>query len=248
METIHILPEAVSEELLQAIINHGRLKKISFNENGELPTNLDAQLLVEAVTGVEGLWMPRLPTHLTNKLLTDVSEGRSNLKRLRLFDTNLAEVPPPLVASALTRLKDVSLGRTRLNSDQVETLMDAISQAGSSIRRLNLFYSLPREEDRTGPLNLKPLVKVEKVELRYNFFTQEEMVDFFEAISPSTELRELMIQNVEHWAKEEEMDGSTQVMAKAINFLEEVFMEARPYQVNIPEFFQYYFFEPVPIS
>ena len=162
-------------------------------------------------------------------LLTEVSEGGSNLKQLTLVRSNLADVPAALLASALTRMVRVDLFHARLTSDQVAALLEAIDQGDSSIEKLWLAESLPLG-GRTGPLNLKPLVKVEEVRLEYNFHTQQELVDFFAAMSESMKLRKLEIRGLP-WPAEEVMDGSTEVVARAINFLEEVDIRVFPYQV-----------------
>ena len=233
VEVIQIEAGAVSEELLQTMINHEGLKRIELNgAGGELPAGLNPQRVVEALTGMEILFLgfDSLPTHLLIPLLTKVSEGGSNLKKLSLPYSNLADVPAALVASALTRMVRVYLYNTMLTSAQVAALLEAIDQGDSSIEKLWLIDSLPTEGSRTGPLNLKPLVKVEEVRLPYNFHTQQDLVDFFAAMSESMKLRKLEIRGLP-WPAEEVMDGSTEVMARAINFLEEVDIRVFPYQV-----------------
>ena len=232
VERIYIQPEAVSEDLLQAMIQHGGLRRIWLvGLGGEWQAGLNSQLVIEvlSITRVEDLDLDSLPAHLIISLLTEVSQGGSTLKRLHLFDNNLGEVPAALVASALTRLVEVRLTFSRLTTDQVAALMEEIDQGNSSIEKLVLHTSLPAEGERTGPLNLKPLVKLEEVHLWNNFHTQQELADFFAALSPSTKLRKLTFPRLP-WPVEE-MDGSTEVMARAINFLEDVIMEAYPDQV-----------------
>ena len=224
---IDIRPDSVSEDLLRAMIQHRGLEKIQLEEGGELLSGLNSQLVIEALTRMESLdlYSP-FPTHLLIGLLTEVSEGRSTLKRLYLWDNKLGELPAALVISASTRLVEVDLGYSQLTSDQVAALMEAIDQGNSSIEKLSLSGSLPSEDER--PLNLKPLVKLEVVSLWNNSLTQQELVNFFSALSPSTKLRELYIR-IDY----EEMDWSTDLLAKAINFLEEVHLTAFPYQVCI---------------
>ena len=84
----------------------------------------------------------------------------------------------------------------------------------------------------TEHLNLNPLVNLERVWLGTHFtnFTQQELVDFFAALSESTRLRKLATMGFS-WPV---MDDSTEVVARAINFLEEVDMTARPHQVYTP--------------
>ena len=229
VEEITIEAHAVSEELLQALINHEGLKRIELRWP-ELTAGLNPQLVVEALTRVETLQLSvcSLPTHLLDALLTKVSQGGSNLKELGICNAHLADVPAALAASALTRLVTVYLSG-KLTSAHVAALMEAIDQ-GSSIKKLTLKCDFPEEDDRTEPLDLKPLVNLEEVELRY-FLTQQELVDFFAALSNSTNLRVFKCPIKSFWPAEEVMDGSTEMMARAINFLEEVDMLAHIYQV-----------------
>ena len=132
-----------------------------------------------------------------------------------------------------------------LTFDQVAALMEGIDQGNSSIEKLFLDFSLPSEGERTWHFNLKPLVKVKEVVLYDNFLTRQELVDFFAAMSPSTKLRKLEISQrkssrLKTWPEEEEMDGSSGVMAKAINFLDKVHLDARPYQVCNQVHFQHF--------
>lgn len=155
------------------------------------------------------------------------------------------------------------------------------------MKQITFVGSLPTQAQRTSDLNLRPLLKVEKVELLFNFHTQQELVDFIEALSPSTKLRKLSINtqlaeeerrlnlaplvNLDEvvlggnffrdklvdffaalsdstklrklslrcltwfdWSMDgrSSKDGSTEVGARAINFLEEVDLSgAEPYQV-----------------
>ena len=234
VEEIEIQPDTVSEDLLRALVQHRGLKLIKIC-SGDLPEGLDSQLVIEALTGVKSLYLGSdpLPPHLLIALLTEVSQGKSTLNDLTL-NGNMGEVPAALVVSALTKLVEVNLSFTKLTTDQVAALMEAIDQGNSSIERLSLVSSLPSEVERTEPLNLKPLVNIEEVDLFYNLLTRQELVNFFAALSPSQKLRRLMINNLpwNQYALEEERDGSTEVMAKAINFLEKVDMEAHPYQVS----------------
>ena len=245
VERIIIQPNAaaVSENLLQAMIQHTGLKRVHMWTD-ELPAGLDSELVLEALTRVEELWLgfDSLPIHLLIALLTEVSQVWIGLVlvTLRLYRTNLAKVPPALVASGLTRLVTVDLYCTRLTSHQVAALMVGVNRGNSSIKKLSFDGSLEEEEERIGPLNLQPLVKLEELILYNritslenfnNFLTRQELVNFFAALSKSTKLRKLLMDRLS-WPAEEVMDGSTGVVARAINFLEEVGMTAPPYQVN----------------
>ena len=242
VEEIRVQAEAVSQDLLQAMIEHTGLKRISLQGlkllGGDLPAGLDSHLVVEALTGVESLCFRSdpLPNHLLVALFTELSQGGSSLKKLRLYGTNLVEVPAALVASALTRMVEVRLD-TKLTTAQVAALMEAVDQGDSSLKELTLNSSLPL--GRSGPLNLKPLVKLEVVNLWGNSVTRQELVDFFAVMSctsggswwTTTNLKQLRIDNMP-WPAKKVTDGSMKVVARAINVLEKVDMEAHPYQVT----------------
>ena len=223
VEEIEIQPDTVSEDLLRALVQHRGLKLIKIC-SGDLPEGLDSQLVVEVLTRMKSLDLRLFHTHLLIALFTEVSQGRSSLKELTLSNNNLGELPAPLVASALTRLVDVDLAYAGLSTDHVAALMEQIDQGNSSIEKLSLLDSLPSSDERTGLLNLKPLVKVEEVNLGRNFLDQQELVNFFAAFSPSTKLRKLRI-DIEDWPEVE-------VTAKAFNFLEVLSLRAYPYQVS----------------
>ena len=107
------------------------------------------------------------------------------------------------------------------------------------MEKLTLSGSLPQVLEG-GPLNLKPLVHLEEVTLRGDkFLTRQELLDVFSALSPSTKLKSLVISHYPDevpWQAEEEGDGSTEVLAKAVNFLESVTIQVYPYQVCIQIF------------
>ena len=137
------------------------------------------------------------------------------------------------MASAFSKLEEVQLYFTRLTSDQVAALMEQIDQGDSRLKRLGLRGLLQTEGERTQPLNLKPLVKLEEVELSNIFLTQQELIDFFEAMSPSTKLKKLSIVDFFRRTKHEQMDGGiTEVVARGINFLEDVVISVPPYQLS----------------
>ena len=231
------------------MVLHKGLKQLEMWEGWRgLPDGLDTQLLIEAHTKVESLdlQISSLPSNLLNALLTTVTAGCS-LKELYLRgdkkgrDTkgqlaqrcalHATKVPATLLASAFTRLTKVYLTHTIITTEQVAALMEEISQGNSSLESLSLVKSFyPWGSEQTGPINLKPLVNLEEVHLVGNSFIWEELLDFFAALSPSTKLKKMELTNCS-WPPRSRR--GTEVMAKAINFLEEVKMELPPYQVCI---------------
>ena len=171
-------------------------------------------------------------------MFNEVSKGGGSLIYINLDSIYMSEVPADLVASALTRLEEVCLRKTMLTYAQAAALMEAINRDDATIKELSLSGSLPSFSfvmDTPRYLNLQPLVKLEMVDLYDNFFTKKELIDLFEALSEFTNLKRLHI-NQWPWQKwESKMDAqSTKVMARAINFLEEVELTGvLPYQADI---------------
>ena len=265
-EEIAIKAEAVSDDLLQAVILHKGLKQIEM-WGSKLPARVDTQLVVEALTKVDSLDLQAgsLPSQVFLALLTKVTTGCS-LKELYLHaDTKErtlskawraqlapryfigARELPASAFSAFSRLTIVHLTHTRLTNSQVGALMEGINQSDSSLKDFSLIGSLYC--NRTGHLDLKPLVNVEKVQLHENFLTWNEICGFFAAVSPVTKLRKLDLEDslrgngpekeeeVEEEAEEEENVGSKEMMAKAINFLEEAQILIDHFEVNCQTFF-----------
>ena len=236
---IAIQTGAMTNDLLQAVVLHKGLKEMEIGGLRLVPAGVDRQLLVEALTGVESLDLQTcaLPSQVLIALLTKVASGCS-LNELYLHAKNkeqtlrmeawrmdrmvvsaaLMVVPAALMASAFTRMTKVHVTHTILSSSQVGALMDRISQDNSSLNNLSLVGCF--HWSRTGRLDLKHLVHLEEVRLVVNYLTSEELVDFFEALSPLTKLKKLDLENI-YGPSEDENGGITEMMAKAINFLEE---------------------------
>ena len=220
-----------------------------------MPAGLDS--LLETLTGVEELYC-FVPNYPIKDLLTEVSQGGTSLTTLRISSNNLDKVPGPILAGALTNLVEVYLGTddpsrdqgVPMTEEQVTVLMEAIEHPGSSLKVLTIFKAMPLQ--RINNLNLTALVHLEEVNLWNCQLTQREVSGFFGALSPSTRLRSLTL--FVHWADfevgatvgpvnwpwtgrfwpaEDMMDGSTEVMATGINFLEKVLLAPIfPYQVS----------------
>ena len=237
---IAIQTGAMTNDLLQAVVLHKGLKEMEIGGLRLVPAGVDRQLLVEALTGVESLDLQTcaLPSQVLIALLTKVASGCSlnelylhaknkeqtlrmeawRMDRMLLLSSDAKVVPAALMASAFTRMTKVHVTHTILSSSQVGALMDRISQDNSSLNNLSLVGSFHRS--RTERLDLKHLVHLEEVRLVVNYLTSEELVDFFEALSPLTKLKKLDLENI-YGPSEDENGGITEMMAKAINFLEE---------------------------
>ena len=179
-----------------------------------------------------------------------MSQGGTSLTTLRISSNNLDKVPGPILAGALTNLVEVYLGTddpsrdqgVPMTEEQVTVLMEAIEHPGSSLKVLTIFKAMPLQ--RINNLNLTALVHLEEVNLWNCQLTQREVSGFFGALSPSTRLRSLSL--FVHWLwtvnwlwtdwlwpAGDMMDGSTEVMATGINFLEKVLLAPIfPYQVS----------------
>ena len=87
-----------------------------------------------------------------------------------------------------------------------------------------------------GIHDLRPLVKLVSVDISQKIFIHQELVDFFSALSPNSKLRELRMQGarikdrVRHLLSED-MEENTQLMARAVNLLGELTMDANTSQV-----------------
>ena len=199
VKEVNVDLDAVSDDLLQAIGLHQGLKELSLfgGKITGLPAELDTQLLIQVVTGVESLAFIKqgkegltsslclvsnhgydffpLPSELVFALLTTMSQGCS-LKELHLT-ANIREVPASLLVSAIKRLVKLDLDCFSLTSAQVKALLEAIDQGETSLKKLSLTKSLPTR--RTGHFNLKPLVKLEELRLIGNWHTREDIFHFF---------------------------------------------------------------------
>ena len=200
VKEVNIDLDAVSDDLLQAIRQHQGLKELNLfgDKISVLPAELDTELLILVVTGMESLSLIQqgkegltssqlclvsnhghdffpLPSELVFALFTTMSQGCS-LKELHLT-ANIREVPASLLVSAIKRLVKLDLDCFSLTSAQVKALLEAIDQGETSLKKLSLTKSLPTR--RTGHFNLKPLVKLEELRLIGNWHTREDIFHFF---------------------------------------------------------------------
>ena len=253
VEEIVICASAVSENLLQAVLLHKGLKRMRMEIGKDykaLPAGMYRESsLIEALTRVDSLDLQigALPFHghvlidLLTKLTTGCSLNElylradkkdaenSGVRLARKYSPHVAKVPASLLASAFTRLVKVQLTHTMVTSDQVAALMEKISEGNSSLTKFSLVEPRLQRSEETGPLNLKPLVNLDEVQVVGRFFKEEELAGFIEALSPSTKVKKMELGYC-FWG-EEEGDSRTDAIAKAINFLEDVKMESSSFQV-----------------
>ena len=161
-----------------------------------------------------------------------VDQG-SSLKSLTLFNALPYQRTTHLNLRALVKLERVRLKKCYFHQQDLADLFGALSPS-TRLRKLSLY---------DGPLldlellNLAPPVHLEKVTLRVkNFLFYQKMVDFFAILSAETKLKKMSIgywRTVWGCPAVDMMDGSTEVMATGINFLEKVDLSAvHPYQVS----------------
>ena len=132
-------------------------------------------------------------------------------------------VPTALLVSALTKLTRFQLAHSVLTADQMTGLLEKISD--SSLQS----FSLVRASWLWGRVNLTPLVNLKEVCLVGGCGLHwEELVNFFAALSSSTNLRKLGFDLTNGFR-----DRDMEVIAKGLNFLEQVKIKANPLQVSI---------------
>ena len=169
-------------------------------------------------------------------LLTSVTiSSNSSLEMLNLSGFYLHNLPPTLLASAITRLVEVDLSQCSFFVHQIAALMKAIDEGDTPLKHLNL-WSAMNCNGRKGIHDLRPLVKLVSVDISQNLFIHQELVDFFSALTPDSKLRELRMQGARikdrgRHLVSEDMEENTQLMARALNFLGEVTMDANTSQV-----------------
>ena len=129
-------------------------------------------------------------------------------------------VPTALLVSALTKLTTFQLAHSVLTADQMTGLLEKISD--SSLQS----FSLVRASWLWGRVDLTPLVNLKEVCL-VGGLNWEALVNFFAALSSSTNLRKLGFDLTDGFR-----DRDMEVIAKGLNFLEEVKIKANPLQVS----------------
>ena len=255
VEKISISVESLSQDLLQAVLNHKGLKEMELSTKGGygyggIPCELDRQLLIEVLTKMESLVLQTnalQKTELTS-LLTAMAEV-SSVKELYIWAESSEEirrkisernrgrkgwrgmlapriphylwcVPTALLVSALTKLTTFQLAHSVLTADQMIGLLEKISD--SSLQS----FSLVRASWLWGRVDLTPLVNLKEVCL-VGGLNWEALVNFFAALSSSTNLRKLGFDLTDGFR-----DRAMEVIAKGLNFLEEVKIKANPLQVS----------------
>ena len=229
--------EVVNEDLLRAMIGHRRIKRIVISDPKQslLPARLSTDLLVEALISVESLDFEccLFLTDVQVALMTRMTRmPRYPLKNLSL-GSHWSRAPPNLFASALTKLVEVKIC-SGITFAQLQALMKAIDQGNTTLKKISLhkLSCLPTRGEKI--LDLRPLVNLEEVEL-HCCLRKQELALFFEALSPTTRLRKLMLDDGGNgyghgngWVMDNNLPNEA---ARAVNFLEEVTMSALPYQV-----------------
>ena len=238
-----VLPEVDEDniEMVSEMLATRRLEKV---ENLTVVKASDKLLLgVAQHIGLKRLVFERRPDNQEmlrysqdfDDLLTAVSSGDSSLEILSLSGLYLYHLPPTLFASAIARLVEVDLSHSRLFEHQIAAIMEAINKGDISLKRLCL--SNARNAMKGEALHdLKPLVKLQSVDLSENIFLRQQLVNFFAALSPDSNLRELRIAGSRikdrgHQLLSQGMEENIQLIAEAVNFLEKVTMDANPSQV-----------------
>ena len=137
MKTVRkLMIEEVSEEVVQAVDRHQGLKVIEV-EDKALST---VGSLTRAVIRLEKLDIG--PTKLTvqqgEAILTSISAGDSQLKKLNLTGNNMFEVDPDLMARAVNKLKKFTVISIRLDMRQFEANPKEELQSYSSVKYVSI--------------------------------------------------------------------------------------------------------------
>ena len=110
--------EKVTEQLLEAMVEHQGLEEINFS--GTDLSNADPSLLASLVEKLEcvNLRKTNLTKHQLNILFIRLGEKRTGLKRLNIDKNDLSSILPAHLAGALRGLKELSLIRSEMTEEQ----------------------------------------------------------------------------------------------------------------------------------
>ena len=152
MRGLHL--QVVSEELLEAVVQHPGLKVINMADcslfvnfvNGKRSVasivSIDSNLLADVIAKTEDVKMnmkssKSLSIEQAGVIFKRISTG-SSLKKLQLNFTSLRSLPAHLLAKSLCQLESVELESTSLTSTQLETIFNEM-KSNSKLRHLDLF-------------------------------------------------------------------------------------------------------------
>jgi len=151
MRGLHL--QVVSEELLEAVVQHPGLKVINMADcslfvnfvNGKRSVasivSIDSNLLADVIEKTEDVRInmkssKSLSTEQAGVIFQRISTG-SSLKKFQLNFTSLRSLPSHLLARSLCQLESVELENTSLTSHQLETLFNEM-KSNSKLLHLNL--------------------------------------------------------------------------------------------------------------
>ena len=155
MRGLHL--QVVSEELLEAVVQHPGLKLINMANcslfvnfvNGKRSVasvvSIDSNLLAEVIAKTEEFKInmknsKSLSSEQAGVIFPRISAG-SSLKKFHLSACSLRSLPPQLLARSLCQLESVALENTSLTSQQMETLFNEM-KANSNLCHLDLSENL----------------------------------------------------------------------------------------------------------
>ena len=151
MRGLHL--QVVSEELLEAVVQHPGLKVINMADcslfvnfvNGKRSVasivSIDSNMLADVIAKTEDVRInmkssKSLSTEQAGVIFQRISTG-SSLKKFQLNFTSLRSLPSHLLARSLCQLESVELENTSLTSHQLETLFNEM-KSNSKLLHLNL--------------------------------------------------------------------------------------------------------------
>jgi len=185
------------------------------------PANLQAFPQVLALPRLAAL--KRLRVRQVNQPLFQEILCHRGLRELDLRYTDLSSVPPHLLAGVLSRMEVVVMFSSKIEKDQSNALMDALTKPTSMLKALNI--------GDNWLSSVKPKVfasavsKLERLEVAETGLTAPQAFELFEVVTAGeSKLKMLNISN--NWLAE----VSPSLLAKALSSLEHV--EARRCDFN----------------
>jgi len=143
-----------------------------------------------------------------------------NLKHLNLSHTNLCEVCPTILCSAITYLETISLQQTRLTTNQVEAVLVNLSVSPScKLKSLNLAST---DLSKVPPdLLSHGLTVILRVNISSTHLTPDQVKALFDILSsPANNLEHLIVRNVDLSTANQESLGAGAARLVTLNLQE----------------------------
>ena len=128
----------VSEELLEAIASHSTVRSVHMpsSDLSDVEPELLARVLAELVE--VDMSRSRLDKQLAEAVITAVCVAGSTLENLNISWSNLFSLDKGLLATAVSRLKEVNLSMTGLTQEQKLEILLGVCAENSQLKTLNI--------------------------------------------------------------------------------------------------------------